>query len=174
MKLSDGEKLIVAMLADIHTHLNVQGQVDAARVKTSLFDGHLWSLKWDMPGLFEGEEPDEITIRETGDFLTMWEFIEDSYNSLGQPDQAAVQAQNSGRAPTFSGFDGNHERHFGVARHMVNTMNRFGQFSGRNLNSHGPSVEKYRRMYDVFSATQQAKTHGGYLTQTEIIGVLNA
>ena len=175
MKLSDGEKLIVAMLADIHKHLQINGEVDADRVKKSLLSNHMWSLKWDYPGIFDGEEPDQEVIEETGDFLSMWEWIETSYNTLLPHEQADVQAQNHGTAPTFRGFDGNNERHYGVARHMIDVLHSWPGFAGRNINSHTGSVERYRRMYSVAERIKKQKGIAApVFTKDELIAVLSA
>jgi hypothetical protein len=35
----------------------------------------------------------------------------------------------------FEGFDGNHERQFGIATFIVKKLDRFDRFEGRSLNS---------------------------------------
>lgn len=173
MQLSDGEKIIISMLADIHKHLGINGGVDAKRLEASLFSDNLWSLKWDYSGLFGGSEPSEETIKQTADILQMWEILETSYSSLGAADKAAVDAANGGRAPKFLGFDGNNERHFGVARHFVDDMDRFDHFSGRDLNSHSPSVHRNLRRLDEFTAAF-GNLGAASLSADQISQILNA
>lgn len=93
------------------------------------------------------------------------------------------EAQPFGKDPKFRGFDGNNEtEHYGVAGFLINDMKRFERFKGRDLNSHMPSIESYRRMLAVFLPIRQtlmgtnlsdsqiveivkARTHPSYLTQ---------
>ena len=82
------------------------------------------------------------------------------FRRLGRPhDGRAVYAQAAGvehgnlvgrRYPialTFDGFDGNNDRHYGLASFLVQDMGRFEEFKGRPLNSHSQSsMPKYRNM----------------------------
>ena len=150
MKLTDGEKIIIALLADIHKGLKIDGEIDVKRLMASIYGGHLWSLKWDMTGLLDNTEPEEHEIRQTADILDMWEMIELSLADLTDEGKAEVRAANHGFDPVFMGFDANHDRHYGIARHLIHDMDRWQNFKGRDLNSHSEQVSGYLRMYPVF------------------------
>ena len=74
----------------------------------------------------------------------------------------------------FQGFDGNYEtEHMGVARFLINDMNRFERFKKRELNSHVPSVQRYGRMFRVFEPIR-ATLIGTKLAVSQLIVILKA
>lgn len=150
MKLSDGEKIIIAMLADIHKALKIEGETDVKHLLASIYGGHLWSLKWDWTGLLHDHEDDPVVVQQTTDILDMWSFIERSFEPLSDEDKGKVRAANFNHDPKFAGFDGNNENHFGVAKHLIDDMGRFAEYEGRYLNSHSERVSVYLRMFRVF------------------------
>lgn len=56
---------------------------------------------------------------------------------------------------------------------MIDDLKRFTHFVGRDLNSHMPVIEAYRRMYRVFEPIR-VKLVGHALTAAEIIELLKA
>lgn len=150
MKLTDGEKIIISLLADIHKEMKIKGQTDVEKLMTSIYDGHLWSLKWDWTGLLHGYEASDKIVKQTTDILDMWCSLETSYAALSDDDQLTVRTVNGGNPPVFRGFDGNNEDHYGVARHLIDTMKRFQTFAGRDINSHSPSIERSLRMHRAY------------------------
>lgn len=175
MKLSDGEKLILVMLSEIHEKLKIENGVDTKLVRSAILDGHLWALKWELSGIFHNSEPADEVVTETVDILDMWRYVESSYKSLSSADKALIEEEASpfGRHVQFTGFDGNGEsQYIGVARFLVDELNRFEIFKGRELNSHLPlSLEAYRRMLKVFAAMRSA-SRGSDLTAVQIIQIL--
>lgn len=177
MKLTDGEKIIIAMLADIKAGLKIKGEIDDKRTLSSIYSGNLWSLNWDYSGLFDVQEVDDLTVKETADSMDMWGFIERSFAALNDADKDRVRATCHNHDPVFAGFDGNNERHFSVARHFVEDMDgRFTDFAGRDLNSHHPVIDGYMRMYEVFEPIrdQLGDRRGANMTADELISVLEA
>lgn len=175
MKLTDGEKVIIALLADIHKGLKIQGEIDVDRLMASVYGGHLWSLKWDMSGLLHEHEDSPDAVRQTVDILDMWDMVELSFADLGDDEKARVRAVNHGHDPQFSGFDGNNESEFlGIARHLIEDMGRWDRFRGRGLNSHMPSVVGYLRMHGVFEPirAELGRRPNVRLTADEIIGII--
>lgn len=176
MKLTDGEKIIIAMLADIHKAMKIKGETDLNLLMEAIYGGHLWSLKWEMSGLLHDHVDDEKEVSETCDILDMWGFIERSFDGLDTSEKDRVRAANHGHDPKFSGFDGNNEGHFGIAKHLIEVMGRFTEFAGRDLNSHSRVVPHYLRMYRVFEPMRGmlGTRPGVALTADEIIGILQA
>jgi uncharacterized protein YfbU (UPF0304 family) len=176
MKLSDGEKLILLMLADIYKHLKIKDpEFDPKFITATILDDHLWGFNWQFVGIpFEKEDsPPEVT--ETVDILDMWSFLEDSYKKLNSADKKRIadEAELFGGEVKFHGFDGNHEPHYGIARYLIGHLDRFESFKGRDMNSHSRSVDAAKRMLIVFEPIR-AKLHGGYLSADEIIQILKA
>jgi uncharacterized protein YfbU (UPF0304 family) len=169
MKLSDGEKLIAVMLADLLDAQGVKGEIDTTLLKSAISGGDLWALKWEYSGLFDAEERDPNIVTETSDILSMCSFIEYSIAQLSDQERNQIP-QNS--QVVFVGFDGNHDDHFGVASMFIQEMGRWGEFKNRSLNSHGTVLPKYRRMREVFDGIGGPRS-GGF-TLGEIQAILNA
>ena len=57
----------------------------------------------------------------------------------------------------FSGFDGNNElEYISVARFLIDHLDSFTDFKGRDLNSHMPSIDRYSRMFLVFEPMRKS------------------
>ncbi|EJE4164467.1 YfbU family protein, partial [Vibrio parahaemolyticus] len=122
---------------------------------------------------FESQETPQI-VKEVLNILDMWSFIERSYASLTDENKAYVEREASpfGRDPKFPGFDGNNETDYmGAASFLVNDLDRFAEFKGRDFNSHCPSVDGYQRMMNVYKPIMKAN---GYqlLTAVELVQIL--
>lgn len=177
LKFSDGEKLIMLMICEVYKHLKMEGEIDPSFVEAALHGGHHWGLKWEYSGIFHGHEDNEKTVSEVGDVLDTWWFIEQSYAKLSKKDKDRVEkeAHPFGKNVTFPGFDGNYEgEHIGIAHFLIRDMDRFSDFKGRDLNSHMPSIEAYRRMLPVFKPMRESLAGGNLLSAEQIIDLLNA
>lgn len=176
MRLSDGEKIIIALLADIHKGLKIKGEIDVKGLMAAIYGGHLWSLKWDWTGLLHDYEADPEVVSQTTDILDMWSFIEQCFANLSDDDKAKVRAANHGDDPKFPGFDGNNEDHYGVAKHLINEMGRFQNFKDHYLNSHSQRLDHYLQMFRVFEPIRDTLglRPNVQMTADEIISVLQA
>ena len=149
IELSDGEKLILAMLGDLYDHHKVDGNIDPKFVMSAITSGHCWGLDWQY-SLFQEREDETETVKEVLEILEMWEFVELGFQALPKDDQRLVE-QEAERSPIFRGFDGNNEnKHFSIARFLIDDLERFQSFKGRDLNSHWPVINNYRRMLVQF------------------------
>ena len=130
LDFSDGEKLIVGMLIDISRRLKGdEGQLDVSFIDKALCEGHHWALARKL-GFFE-ESDDPKVVEEVMDVLEMWARLEDSY-----PNQLQ-----------FPGFDGNNESgHLSIARFLIEDMDEWPQFKGRDLNSHRSTIHQHRAL----------------------------
>jgi hypothetical protein len=180
MKLSDGEKLILVMLSELHEKLGIKGEIEPKFVREAIFSGNTWGLKWQYPGIFDSGESSEAVVSEVVNILDMWSFLEGGYKKLSKADKARVEkeAEPLGKDVRFHGFDGNNETEYmGVARFLIDHLNRFASFfKGRDLNSHMPSIDGYRRMFAVFEPMRSSLGFGGKenLDATQIIEILKA
>lgn len=176
LKFSDGEKLTMLMLCEVYKHLNIKGDIDPAFVEAAIHGGHHWGFSWRYQGIFHGHEDNVQVVSEVGDVLDMWYFIESGYGKLSKKDKERVEteAEPFGKSITFRGFDGNNEsEHMGIARFLIDDLERFSTLKGRDLNSHMPSIETYRRMLGVFEPMRR-NLMGGELSASQIIDVLKA
>jgi uncharacterized protein len=179
VKLTNPEKLILVMLAEIHEALKIKNGVDTELLKEAIWSDNTWALTWEMPGIIAGgpkeENPPEVKV--VVDILDMWDFLEESHEKLGPVDKKRVEIEAApfGTRVRFSGFDGNNEgRLMSVATFLIKDMDRFSRFKGRDLNSHGsPPVDAYLRMLAVFEPIR-AKLDGNGLTADQVIQILQA
>ena len=152
LHFSDGEKLIIAMLADLQKP-PAKREIDTDEVMDAIYGGHLWALKWEMTGLFHNHVDAPGAVSLVVDTLDMWSFIEEAVEKFSDAERKRLQAEVGplGKDPKFIGFDGNYETEYlGIASHLVNRLNRFERFKGRELNSHCPLVSRYARMTSIF------------------------
>jgi uncharacterized protein YfbU (UPF0304 family) len=151
---SAGERFILLVLTDLFKHLEPKdAESDPQLLTEIIYGGHWWALQDHFPGVFPiGTEHDRKTKDEVVDILDMWSFIEEGFEALNAKDKAkfAEQAAPFTEAK-FAGFDGNNEsRHRTIARFLINRLDLFERFKGRDLNSHCPSLAEHRKMLTKF------------------------
>lgn len=176
VKFTDGEKALLLMVRDILKHLEVDSEVNADFLSEVIYGGHYWAPKWEMQGLFHGEEDDPNDVHFVVEVMAMWSDIERSYAKLSKKDREKVEkdAYPFGARVEFEGFDGNNESSLvGIARFLVRKMGRFDEFADRDLNSHMPRVDMYRRMVKTWKPLRSA-TAGSGLNATQLIRILKA
>jgi len=149
--LSDGERLILAMLCDIYEHLGIKPGFQPDLIRESLFGGNFWGLQWAYSGVLEAKPKDTEIVDEVCDILDMYYLLETAVEELSDEDKERIKAE-SPFGCRFEGFDGNNETdHWSVARFLVDQLGRFEHFEDRgDLNSHCPSLDAYRRMLEVY------------------------
>ncbi|MCY3728964.1 MAG: YfbU family protein [Nitrospira sp.] len=177
LKLSDGEKLITLMLCELYKPHKIEGDIDPLFVKEALLGGHYWGLKWEYPSIFHGHEDNSATVHEVVNVLDMWSFLEESYAVLSKKDKdhIAKEAEPFGKRIVFRGFDGNNEtEHLLIARFLIDKLDRFTRFKGRDLNIHTPRIRGYQRMVKVFEPIRPNLGPGNLLGAEAIIKILNA
>lgn len=177
MKLTNSEKLILVMLADIQNKLGKEHELDGEFIKRAIFSDNTWALEWEYTGIFSGE-PEEAPpeVNDVCNILDMWFFIESAYDEMDPDDKARIAEEVGplGKNVRFLGFDGNYEtKHLSVASFLINDMDRFQHFSGRDLNSHCPVVDGYLRMFEIFKTIRPQLAEAG-LTADQITRLLNA
>jgi uncharacterized protein YfbU (UPF0304 family) len=176
--LSDGEKLIAVMLSDLIKKLGVNVETDVDLVQKVIYGGHYWALGWEMPGIFHGHADKQARVGFVVDVLDMWEFIEESYEDLSDPDKArlAEEADPFGKNPIFRGFDGNNEGEYrSIARFLIEDLDRFSRFreGHGDLNSHMRTLDGYGHMVRAFERIRKDLV-GRRMNVSELATVLNA
>ncbi len=177
LRISDGEKMILAMVCELYDHLKIDSEIETSFVQGALNGGHYWSLEWKYPGIFHGHEDDPGVVSEVVQILNMWSIIERSYEKLPPKarDRVEKEAEPFGENVAFRGFDGNNEsEHLGIARFLITKMDRFSEFKNRDLNSHSPGIGSYRRMLKAFEPINNSLSVEFYLSAEQIIEILIA
>ena len=172
VKLSSGEKIILMMFRDLYKHLEMNNtDIDPEFVAETIWGGHYWGLGERLPGLLHGYVDNPHSVSEVIEVLTMWYFIESGYESFGESDKQQVELECGGYA-VFPGFDGNSENeHLDIANYLIKNLERFTNFLGRDLNSHMPRVDVYRRMLNIFRPMYPLPA-GAELSASQIVDLL--
>ncbi|WP_316196969.1 YfbU family protein [Bradyrhizobium sp. SZCCHNS3053] len=174
MKLSDGEKIILIMLADLHKHLKVEGEIDPDFVSETIYGDKLWGFHWKFSGLPLSEEAEPQEVSETVDILEMYSLIGAHFRDLPAPEQERVLKETNITDMTFPGFDGNNDPHKGVARYLVKQLERFTDLKGATNNSHSRgSLPRYLRMLAIYLPMRD-ELGSGRLTADQIIKIFTA
>lgn len=183
-RISNGEKLILRLLRDLwrYQRVEVQEGIDLEFVCEAMSRGHEWALEWKYPDVFEISTISQQTVSEVCAVLQMWSLIEQAYVRLSEDEKRQVEVESKpfGCDVRFSGFSVNDEiNHYNVADFLINKMDRFRRFKGRELNSHYPCIDSYRRMLMVFKSMFSTKLGcefstklGCELSVSEIIDLL--
>ncbi len=174
VKIDGGERLILMMLRDMSKTLKVKGEIDPDFVAEAICGGHYWGLEWRYTGLFNGHEDSPANLSEVLDILDMWTLLEEAYAKLSaaEKDRIQIEVGALGKNVRFCGFDGNNEaERLGIARFLIEKMERFTSFKGRDLNSHSPTTATYQRMLSIFAPIRTTLV-GRTLGVGEIISIL--
>ena len=166
------EKLILLMLCDLVDHLAVKGQVDADFVREEILGGgHYWALGRKFGPVFTDTFVSEEVAHETAQILSMWDTLEHFYEDLSEASRKQIE-EEWGKPPLFRGFYANEEiEHLSVADCMINRLDRYSRFKGRELDSHMPGgLAAYRRMLKAFNQAMEQFRRD--LTASQIIAIL--
>jgi uncharacterized protein len=178
VRFSDGEKLLLLMMADLYKHLKLgESGIDTDFISEVIWGGHYWAPKWELSGVFHGHEDDPKNLRLVLDVLDMWDQLERAYEKLSENDQALLEknATPLGKDVKFRGFDGNNEaEHLSITKFLIEKMDRFSRFNGRDLNAHMPTLDIHRRMLNVFTQMRNDRRMGGELNVAQITALLKA
>jgi uncharacterized protein YfbU (UPF0304 family) len=176
MNLSEGERLILAMLCDIHKALNLKGTIDPDILKTLILDTGSNGTMRGANGA-SGNHGDRTTITtEVSEILDMWSAIERGYKHLSVEEKREVEigAGPLGRGVRFSGFDAESEIEYrNIAHVLIEEAGQFDRFQGRNLDAHMPALTGYRRMLRLYGPMRSV-SGDRRLDVQQIIALANA
>ncbi len=175
-RFSDPQKLIIAMLCDMHEKLNIENGIDPVFVRDAVDRGHFWALRRVYTGVLHDHVVDEATVDEVSRILEMWSYIESAYAALSPQKQAELEkaADVFGKDPKFLGFAGNSEGdHLSTAAFFIDRLHYFREFKGRYINSHIPMLDVYRRMLPVFAKVRE-RLVGREMNVAELTDILLA
>ncbi|MGF6710343.1 uncharacterized protein YfbU (UPF0304 family) [Luteibacter sp. W1I16] len=178
MELTDAEKLMLAMVAEMHQAAGIKNGINAKLIHDALWSGNEWAIRWDVQLPWSSDQENPPYVDHVVDVLDMWSFIEEGFAALPAADvQRVLDETESTLAPTLPGFDGNNETdEYSAARFLIDTMGRFSRFAGRDLNSHHDTIARSNRRLAVFDPIRVSlgNRHPVRVTADEIIEVVNA
>jgi uncharacterized protein YfbU (UPF0304 family) len=174
MAFTTAEKLQLVMLCDLAKPTKDR-ELDYDFIHSAVVNDDIWALSWKYSGLdLKVETPPEVSL--VCDILDMWDRLERDFGKLSEAEKARVETETyRNGVPRFWGFDGNNETELlHIARLLVNDLDRWSGFKGRDLNSHGPSIETQRRLLAVWRPIWEEKTGSGnyQFRADEIITIL--
>jgi uncharacterized protein YfbU (UPF0304 family) len=178
MQLSNAERLMLAMLCEIHEASRVRNGINSALIRKALESGNDWAIPTEvnLPWRDEPATPPHVT--HVLDILDMWSTIEDSYAAL-TADETARYASETGHTydPQFPGFHEHSEfDEHTAAQFLIDHMGRFSTFAGRSLVSDQPTIARGRRMLAAFVPIRATLGNRNpvLMTADEIIAVIKA
>ena len=104
----------------------------------------------------------------------MWAAIERTHAGLSADarKRVEIEADPFGESVNFEDFSANEEfKHFGAAVGLIEDEDRFGRFYGRELDSHVPCLDGYKRMLGRFDIIR-SNTPSGDLSVADLIALL--
>jgi len=177
MNLSEGERLILAMLCDIHKALNLKGAIDPDTLKPLILEAGSNGAARGVNGAAGNHHRDRTAVAtEVSEILDMWSAIERGYKRLSVDEKRNVEAEAGplGRGVRFSGFDAESEIDYrDVAHILIVEAGQFERFQGRNLDAHMPALAGYRRMLRLYGPMRSVKGDR-QLDVRQIIALANA
>jgi uncharacterized protein YfbU (UPF0304 family) len=176
MNLSEGERLILVMLCDIHKALNLKGVIDPDALKPMILEAEQHGVARAVNGA-SGEHRDRTAVAsEVSEILDMWSAIERGYKHLTVDEKREVEigAGPLGRGVRFSGFDCECEIEYrDIAHVLIEEAGQFDRFQGRNLDAHMPALAGYRRMLRLYGPMRSV-SGDRRLDVQQIIALANA
>lgn len=178
MQLTNAEKLMLAMVAEIHQAAGIKNGIDSKLIQDALWSNNDWAIGWDVQLPWPQRDANPPHVNHVVDVLDMWNFIESSYSALAVSEVQRVDAETGYKGgPKFPGFDGNNEsEEYSAAQFLIKNMGRFSNFATHYLNSHGPTIDRSKRMLAIFKPVRDsfASRHPIQMTADEIVAVVTA
>jgi uncharacterized protein YfbU (UPF0304 family) len=168
------EKLMMWMLSEIMKGQKNYEKDTVELIQKAIYGGHFWALDWELTGIMHNHVDSKKAVSLVVDTLDMWAFIERAYEGFSAADKKRIATEVGpwGKDPKFYGFDGNNEgEYMSIARFLVEKMGRFESFKGRDFNSHGPVVDRYRVMTAAFKPIR-TRLSGRELNVGEVVDLL--
>ena len=164
MQLTAGEKLILTMLSEIYEHLGI----NVGRSTQPL------SERQSTPAIYgvcnratrEYSTSRKRTPRSLPRFATSLTCGGSSSLQLSvfSAEELDALEQAVGTVRTnqkFYGFDGNNEHeHLSIASFLINRLDQYTDFRGRDLNAHRHTIDGYRRMLLAFGPIRKTLGDG--------------
>ena len=167
MNLDLKDRLIIANQFKILEKLYPEDADYYSRHRKALENGYQLHYKWLVENFYE--EMSEAECKEVLDILEMYRaitFSSKKINDLTGIDDHWLR---------FKGFDGTHEsKQYSYAQYFIVDLGRYEELKYGSeypgLNSHGATLEKYRRMLQCWKGRERSYE----LSKDELIGLLSS
>jgi uncharacterized protein YfbU (UPF0304 family) len=175
--LNNQEKLIVWLLTEVLKNQKVPDDQEAVHlIQEAIYGGHFWALPWTLSGVLHDHVDSRDAPALVLDVLDMWSFIEEACAKFSPADRGRIVSEVGewAKDPKFHGFDGNNESEYlSIARFLVEKMDRFQVFKGRDFKAHHPTIARYSQMVALFEG-MRVHLIGVGLTVDQVITLLQA
>lgn len=177
MDFSDEQKLIIALLTEVHSALEIEDGLDSDFIQRQVTDNRSWALHWRYGHLFSDRYENPPNVKFVCKVLDLWERIENSYSEYSVESRAELErlAPVFGQRVMFSGFDGNggDRDGYGIAQTLVGDLGRWNRFRDRDLNAHCEMSPVYERMLSALASLNKDSSDY-FLSVDEMAELLNA
>jgi len=108
IELSEGEKLIIAMIADLSREPS-ERDYDAEFIAQSVREGHSWKIRWKYDSILGYGEADPTTVEQVAKNFQMWSMVERTGEGWSSTERKAYESQveSYNKDPKYLGYDGN-------------------------------------------------------------------
>lgn len=171
-RLSDGERLLLQMLSEVHTALDAAGGAERERMLTALEGGHLWAIA-DHKALAAPSRrlADVDEVRRT---LTMFRAISNTLGGLSAAEAAALGELLHGPQTRFLGYGRDQEPDFvAIAQYIIHERQMFAEQAGVELGARTAMRGVYRPMLAAWDVIARDRAPGR-LTLEQLADILRA
>lgn len=176
MEMTDAQRLIIFMLAEIYEHLGLEG-VDPNLIREAIHSDNTWGISMAYDGLRFEETDTPPHVQGVMQAMEMWRHLERIFEQYSEGEQRDIlQRSNQSRETLlFPGFDGNNEtEHISAATFLIDNLGLFHRFRGRDLNAGYPCMTRYRRMLPAYTEVLRSDRGLEGMTPEDMVNILNA
>lgn len=175
MIITDAERLILLMLSDLHESAGID-KINTKLLRSAISTNNTWAINWEIPdlGLELGDTPREAI--DVANYMFMWSVLEDTWHYFSEAiKERILEKVQISKTLKFPGFHSTAEKRlYGIAKLFVDDMGRFERHKGRDLNSHTPMKEQYKKMYSKFESLVEPDDFSPTLTPENFIDIFSA
>lgn len=175
MEFTDEQKVLITLLTSIHKKLEIDDGLDPDFVQSMVTSGNTWALYWKYPGIFNDHAETPAAVKRVADVLDMWEVLEHTVAGFTPAEMAQAETLAGPIRPSsarFTGYGANNEDEYSIVHILVDDLERWSSFSGRDFNAHMPMVDIYDRMLSAFQRVNPKSNWSQTLTVPDFAEVL--
>ncbi|SEI23624.1 YfbU family protein [Pseudomonas asplenii] len=175
MEFTDEQKVLIALLTSIHKKLDIDDGLDSGFIQDVIMSGNTWALYWKYPGVFSDCSETPLAVKRVADVLDMWEVLERTLAGFTPAEMAQAKTLADPIRPAaarFPGYGANNEEEYLIVRILVDDLERWTSFSGRDFNAHMAMVDIYDRMLGAFQRVNPKDNWSLTLTVSDFAEVL--
>ena len=161
-QFSNAERLAILVTASCRPDLKDKF-VDVSKVAKLVASGDEWAIRWEYEFLEEEAHPLDPIVEETRNIFDMFLHLQ-----LTDPNVLASAGLTAADI-AFSGFDGNNDQHYHIAKVLVDDLERYDNLPGATTNSHTKgSLPQYRNLLQKYLTVKQRQASYSPLSTAEL------